>query len=75
MASPDFPCRDRQRARPASASRRCRAAARSPGAIGRAAAAYATLEQGPPAFKVRAALAKAGALVAQQKYPEAEREY
>ena len=45
------------------------------GTFDEAAAAYAALEQGPPALKVRAALAKAGALVAQKKYPEAEREY
>jgi len=45
------------------------------GRFDEAAAAFAALEQGPPALKVRAALAKAGALVAQKKYPEAEREY
>ena len=45
------------------------------GRFDEAAAAFAALAQGPPALQVRAALAKAGALVAQKKFPEAEREY
>ena len=38
-------------------------------------AAYAVLEKGPPAFKLRAATAKARALYERKDYAEAEREY
>ncbi|NDC64425.1 MAG: hypothetical protein EBZ59_10695 [Planctomycetia bacterium] len=40
-----------------------------------AAAAYAVLEKGPPSYRLRAALAKAGSCYEQKKYAEAEREY
>ena len=40
-----------------------------------AATAYAALEKGPPAYRVRAATAKAGSFYAQKKYAEAEKEY
>jgi|688.fasta_scaffold68896_2 TolA-binding protein len=40
-----------------------------------AAAAYAVLAKGPPAFRVRSAAAKAGLLFEQQKYAEAQREF
>lgn len=40
-----------------------------------AAAAFAALDKGPPAFKVRAAMAKAGALYERGKFADAEREY
>ena len=45
------------------------------GRFDEAATAYSALEQGPPALRVRATLAKAAALVAQRKYDEAERAY
>lgn len=40
-----------------------------------AAAAYAALAQGPPAFRVRAGIAAAESLVAQRRYADAEREF
>lgn len=40
-----------------------------------AATAYAALEKGPPAFRVRAATAKANLFYAQQKYDEALKEF
>lgn len=45
------------------------------GRFDEATTAYAALERGPPALKVRAALATAGALFEQERYPEAEREF
>ncbi|MCE9632466.1 MAG: tetratricopeptide repeat protein [Planctomycetia bacterium] len=45
------------------------------GKIAEAAAAYGTLDKGPPAIEVRAATLKADLLSGQQKYPEALREY
>ncbi|MFM9058822.1 MAG: tetratricopeptide repeat protein [Planctomycetaceae bacterium] len=40
-----------------------------------ATAAYAALEKGPPAFRVRATAAKANSLYVQKKYAEAEKAY
>lgn len=40
-----------------------------------AAAAYAALEKGPPSYRVRAAMAKAGSFYEQKKFAEADREY
>lgn len=40
-----------------------------------AAAAFAVLAKGPPAFKVRSAAANAGLLFEQKQYPAAQREY
>lgn len=40
-----------------------------------AATAYAALEKGPPAFRVRAATSKAASFYEQKKYAEAEKEY
>ncbi|MFM7107483.1 MAG: hypothetical protein ACKOZU_02585 [Planctomycetaceae bacterium] len=40
-----------------------------------ATAAYAALEKGSPAYRVRAATAKAGSFYEQKKYAEAEKEY
>jgi len=40
-----------------------------------AAAAYAALEKGPPAFRVRAATSKGNSFYEQKKYAEAEKEY
>lgn len=45
------------------------------GKVAEAAAAYGTLEKGPPAIEVRAATLKADLLYGQQKYGEALREY
>lgn len=45
------------------------------GKFDEAAAAYAALEKGPPAFRVRAATAKATSFYEQKKYAEAEKEY
>jgi len=40
-----------------------------------AAAAFAALDKGPPAYRVRAATAKAGSFYIQKKYAEAEKEF
>lgn len=40
-----------------------------------ATAAFAALEKGPPAFRVRAAAAKAGVFYTQKKYAEADKEF
>lgn len=45
------------------------------GKFDEAAAAYAALEKGPPAFRVRAAAAKANSFYVQKKYAEAEKAY
>lgn len=45
------------------------------GKLAEAAAAYGSLDKGPPALEVRAATLKADLLSGQQKYPEALREY
>jgi tetratricopeptide (TPR) repeat protein len=47
----------------------------SGGKFDEAAKAYAALEKGPPAYRVRAACAKAGLLFEQGKFAEADREY